>query len=519
MKSWFIKKTQFWISLADDQIGARLLRGSFLVGIFTVSAAPLGYILRMLLSRGLSVEMYGLFYATLAFIGIFTTYNDLGFGYSLTYLVPKFMRRNQFDKVWQAYLYDAAIELGTAIVIFAVIFGGSDWLSQNYFHIPEAKPLLIVFGVYFIGNCYVSALQKLFMGLRQEVIHLSIPPFILGFTVLGVGSISLLGKLSVTNVAWCWGFGYLAASVVYTLINLKQNRFLISQRVFWDSDLFKHMAHYALPTILNASIFTFITATDTFFLTLFRGVSEVGVYNVLVPIAAIPLVLFSPIESFLLPYISHFYEGEKEKITTLLWHTQTILVVATAYISVFVLLFPVGLVQTLFGKQWSEISGVPLQWWAAAFSIVVLSNHANTMISGVGKVRERLQASIGIAVFNVTLSALLVYYYGVLGAVWANIATTTVSLGVYLLILRQVIAVPIRFSILFKVMLLSLGLFFLIDSLGWQLQNWLQLVVLGSTYTCLFILGLFLVGILPVFPSQLKTNWLQWKKLIMVNSG
>jgi len=82
----------------------RVLRGGMIVLFFSFLASPLGYAFRLLLSRTLSIEMYGLFYAVLALFATLITYNDLGFGLSAAYFIPKFLAKGDKQSVWNIIL-------------------------------------------------------------------------------------------------------------------------------------------------------------------------------------------------------------------------------------------------------------------------------------------------------------------------------------------------------------------------------------------------------------------------------
>ena len=106
----------------ENSLTHYLVRGGIFVIFFSFLAAPIGYLTRMLYSRSLSIEMFGLFYSTIAFFTLLGSFNDLGFGYSLSYLVPKFIKKNQNQKVWNVFKYDQIIEISTSIFFSIILF-------------------------------------------------------------------------------------------------------------------------------------------------------------------------------------------------------------------------------------------------------------------------------------------------------------------------------------------------------------------------------------------------------------
>ena len=131
----------------NQTLTARVFKGSSTILLFNFLASPIGYLIRILYSRTLSIEMFGLFYAVLAFFGMFIAFNDLGFGYSATYLIPKALRKKNYKRIWKLYKYNQLVELGTSVIISILIVIFSNWLTNNYFKIPEAQNIIYIFVV------------------------------------------------------------------------------------------------------------------------------------------------------------------------------------------------------------------------------------------------------------------------------------------------------------------------------------------------------------------------------------
>ena len=76
-----------------EKLRSKLTKSSITVVLLALIGAPLGYGIRMILSRTLEPEMFGLMYAVIALFALLSEYNDLGFGYSVSYLIPKFLKK------------------------------------------------------------------------------------------------------------------------------------------------------------------------------------------------------------------------------------------------------------------------------------------------------------------------------------------------------------------------------------------------------------------------------------------
>ena len=75
--------------LKDETLAKKLITKGFWVYFFTFFTAPIGYLLRMLVSNTLTVAEVGIFYSVLGLMALIATYNDLGLTESLMYFIPK----------------------------------------------------------------------------------------------------------------------------------------------------------------------------------------------------------------------------------------------------------------------------------------------------------------------------------------------------------------------------------------------------------------------------------------------
>src|SRR5258708_3171750 len=95
----------------------RVIKGGITVLILSLLGAVFAYLIRILFSRTLSIENYGLFYAVFGLIGMITTYSDLGFGYSVVYYLPKYIKSKEYSKAWNVFIHGQFISLSVSVII------------------------------------------------------------------------------------------------------------------------------------------------------------------------------------------------------------------------------------------------------------------------------------------------------------------------------------------------------------------------------------------------------------------
>ena len=77
----------------------KLLFDASLVFVMGLLAAIFGYLIRVILSRQLSLEEFGLFYAVFTFVSFFIVFRDFGLGQALAKFIPQFLVKKEYGKI------------------------------------------------------------------------------------------------------------------------------------------------------------------------------------------------------------------------------------------------------------------------------------------------------------------------------------------------------------------------------------------------------------------------------------
>lgn len=442
-------------------LAKKILRGGSIVILFTLLSSPLGYVARMIFARALSIESYGLLYAIIGFFWLFVTFNDLGFGYSVTYLLPKYLRAHHYERCWNIFLYDLFIEVGTAILLSVGILFSCNWLEKTYFHSSSLFTLLCIFSFYFIANSFVSALSKLYTGLQLEMYYGTMEFIRLSLTVIGAGIAWFYYQSNnVVNYASIWAGTYACIAIAYSIPLLKKKEFPL-HLPSWDPKLFSQMFRYALPTLLTSTIMSFVSFTDSVALTYFRGVIDVGIYNIVLPIASMGVLLLGPFNHFLLPLLAEHFEDQKQRVGEILLILFKIIFFAALYFGLFVFLYPETIISIFFGHKWTQVATFPLRILAIGYIPHILSLFFSFVLAGMGKVKKRLQIAFAIGILSLLGNGLAAYYGGVIAVAFANCGIYTYSLFLYAreFFRSQKIAFPLK-EFIQILLLLSVSAFF-----------------------------------------------------------
>ncbi|MFZ1721703.1 MAG: oligosaccharide flippase family protein [Microgenomates group bacterium] len=478
-------------------ITTRLLKGSSVIFFFTLITSPLGYIIRMIFSRSLSIEEYGLIYAMLSFFALLTMVNDLGFGHAVAYYVPKYVTLGKFKVAWLLYRYDQIIEVLTSVCISGFLLLTNSFWVETFFKHESAYQLLWLFSLYLIANGVISSIQNLLVGLQKENQYSVIEFVRLGFTFV----FSLFFFLSdITNILWyasAFVLGYILVAAIFIVYI---QRFKVEKvPLLWKPALIKKSFTYAIPTFFATSLFILINYTDMIFLTAFQSIEQVGLYNIIFPVISVAILLLEPMRIMLVPLISELHEENRfSEISILVNQLLIVVPVASVYFLLFIFLFPEGVISLLFGSKWVDASSHLLQFMALGYMPLILMTYLTSIVSGIGRVKERLSMSVVLAVVSLMFGSVGAFMLGIMGIIIANVVVYMLSIGMLLYILKK----DIRYSIPF-VSYLALGVVWLVFYWIRHLFEYvpvstIDVLITGGLYSILFAVVMIITRLIDI---------------------
>lgn len=124
--------------LNEESLSQKFIRRGFWLYVFTFLAAPLGYIIKMTLSRDLSIDELGLFYGIISLITLLSAFNDLGATEALNYFLPKHIIAREYGKVKYLLRLVFKLQMISSLLIIAVLLFFKEVLAISHFKNPIA---------------------------------------------------------------------------------------------------------------------------------------------------------------------------------------------------------------------------------------------------------------------------------------------------------------------------------------------------------------------------------------------
>lgn len=485
-----------------QSIQVKVIKSSSFVIILTLLASGFAYLIRVFLSHTLSIESYGLFYAVFGLFTIATTYIDLGFGYSIIYLLPKYIKLNDYSKAWNIFVYGQLITLSVSFVLSVVFIFLASILSRNYFKVSGSEILIYIFCAYLISFTIIYSLTQAFGGMQREKYYSSIS-FIRWFlTVTFLLLFFIFGFSNIVYYAIAFALGHILTASIYLFLLFQKHKFLSSNKIKWEMVTFKEMLTFSLPVLMETIVYSLVLIGDNFFLMLFRGVKEVGIYNIIYPLASIPIMLINPLTTLILPLVSHLMKGEKGKLRYLIEKILQVFPFIGLYFSLFIIIFPSITVSLIFGQKWLGLVEVPLVILCLGTTAILMSVILGAITLGTGEVRKKLKATLIASVINLGLNAFLIWQYGVLGAVVTTSLFALILCFLFTRIIRKVIEIRVPYFFYSKLIIFSTILYFTASYINIQIHNWAEFLLFGFLYTIIYV---FFGYTLKLYNRQLVT--------------
>ncbi|PIY79920.1 MAG: hypothetical protein COY81_00315 [Candidatus Pacebacteria bacterium CG_4_10_14_0_8_um_filter_43_12] len=499
----------------SDSTTSIILKKSLTVSFFIALSAPLGYVMRLIYSRTLSVELFGLFYALIGFIDLWVPFQDWGTGFSVSYYAPKLQRSKNYQTIWLMFVYSLSLRLVASTTLALIIIWNSNWLANHYFKVAYAENLLYIFSLYLLVSGIAVAFKQLFIGLQKESYYASAEPLRLFLIVTGSCAAIFLNKEGIITYSLILAAvsGLIALYYWFLLYKFNHHFFL---PIIWKAMILRKLATFSWSISFSTIIYLFTNQIGLVLLTFFHTVSDVGTYNIILAVISLPTMFLSPLQSIFFPMVSEFMSEDKVKVRHLVENLLRILPFITLYFNFFIFLFPQFTIGALFSNQWLSSATLPLMIIAVGYIFSILASYLTKITDGMGLVKERVRLLILIAITNLGVGAFLIYYYGIIGLVVTNslIYLMTSALLGSLIYSRIKFNIPVRLYLKYA---LFLGVIYLIK-VAFQISpnSWYLYLSAGAIYTVLTTIFAYTQNIvekntLLIVMNSLKANVINLK--------
>lgn len=400
----------------------KFLKKGFWLYLFSFIIAPIGYIIKIIISWELSVEEVGIIYGIISLITVISAYNDLWMSESMKYYLPIFISEKRYDKVKSLLFFSLFIQISTSIVILCIIYFWSSFIAEYYFKTTAAKEVLQIFSFFFLWLNIFQTLNHFFLAIQDTFTHKLTEFFRMCFIMFVVLYIFFWGTWTILqySLSWLiWLYIWLILSIII-FIRRYYAAYLRGVSCYKKKGFIKNIANYAGYVMLSASAGAILSQIDMQMIIYFLWTKEAWYYTNYLSIISIAFLIIWPMFSFIFPVVSEMYnKNELSKIVAIKDIMTKNFINIGIMFNFFFFIFAQVIAYTLFWEKFIQ------SWDILRFSILLLSFNFLLQINfnilaGIGKVKQKAKIIFTAIIFNFLANIIFIHF---LWVSWAALAT------------------------------------------------------------------------------------------------
>lgn len=388
----------------------KLLTGGSLLFAGLVIELSVSFVAKAVIARLLGPVNYGAVSLGVTTLGLLSTLSLLGLHTGVGRYLPRFDheadRRGVIISAFQI-----VIPVSTAVSILVVIFANQ--IATYVFTDPSTAVYLRIFALAIPFTAIMKLSTGVIQGLQQtapKVIVQNITPPVTRFSAVAIAVVVGAGSI---GIASAYAIAYVVAAVVGLYFVFTRTEVLSDIK---PTRIHKKLLSFSMPLIISAAISFVLTDLDTFMLGYFASTRDVGIYNVVYPLAQLLTTGLTAFGFLFMPVISELdSENAIDEIQRIYQIITKWIFMGTLPVFLVVALFPDRTIQITFGSEYME-GGVALTLLSIAyFTHAIAGPNANTLTS-IGRTRLIMWDNLAIGILNTILNFALIPEYGYLGA-------------------------------------------------------------------------------------------------------
>ncbi len=429
----------------------KVLKGSFILLFGNILFRIGGYIYRVIMSRMLGPEGYGLLGLTLPFQGIFQILSAGGLPPAIAKYVAEYNVKNEKQMARQVIITSTKFMILMGILLGIIMLFSSDFIANTIFHKPlvvwplRAVALITPFSV------VVGAMRGAFQGVyKNEYTVYNRMAEQTGIVVFAI--IFVFGGLYATGAVLGTGFGFIVSAItavylykkhILPIFNTSCDNFLTFKE---ELSLLSTLIRFAIPVAITALSEMAIYDVSTFVIGIFMLSTDVGYYTAADPISRIPLMISLSISTVLLPATAEAYTLKDMKLLrryVVDCLRYSILIVLPLCIGLSVFSKPTLII--LFGSKYIPSSGV-LSILVIGMAFYTIFMICSSILQGTGHPHLPMYILLLGTILNIIFNIIFVIKMGIIGAAIGTTLTTFIIMLIimYTLVRYTKISIPWR---------------------------------------------------------------------------
>lgn len=393
---------------------------------------PLGYLIRVLYARELSLEDYGVFYGLFGFFAFFAFLRNWGMNGAVNYFANKYLVSKDYGKVKTLFWFNQLFQVCLSVIITMIIWFSKDLIV--YYLYPNEEnfvSILSIFMFFWIINTVLNT-NTIFLTIFQNQ---KASGFFNTLNLLFVFGVSIVLLWLQKDGFLVPPLAYLSAMIAVIFFSLfylffKYKEYLFFPKLYLGWDLFRELINYSNSMVTAGIAGIIFFSTDKLIVQYFEGAEKVAIYVTAVATATLLMSLVTPFFKVLQPVLTKMWHKKQEKELSLLVSSvfnNYLIAILPLVLSFFV--FADSFILAVYGEKFIE-SAILIQIMVFGILVTGANSFAAVVLGGIGQPKILSKTALVSGVLNLTMSVTLIHVWGIKGVA---IATLTAYLLNFLL--------------------------------------------------------------------------------------
>lgn len=399
----------------DDEPFRKLFTGGSIVFVGEMFGLAISFLSTLVIGRLLGPEGYGAIALGSAALATVSTLVLLGMHTGVGRFLPRYddpaRRRGVLVSAFQLVL-PLSLLAGGGLIVFA------EPIAASVFSDESVAPVLRVFGL----AMPFASVEKLAVGGIQGTKRSTPKVFVENVTAhitrLVLAVIILALGFDAAGVAWAYVLGHAAAAMLGVYYLYRYTSLFTRTEA---TPMHRELLAFSAPLIVSSIMVKILADIDTFLLGYFVSTADVGIYNVLYPLATMLTAVLASFGFLFVPILSELHaEGDVAEMKHMYQLVTKWIFMVSLPIVLVIALFPELLLRYTYGPDYVE-GAFALSILAVGFFIHAVAGPNYKTLTAMGNTRLIMYDNIGAAALNVALNVVLIPRYSYLGASVATV--------------------------------------------------------------------------------------------------
>lgn len=400
--------------MSDDSDSLTLVRESGIFFLGTVLELGIAFVAKVIIARVLGKTDYGAVSIGITLLTMAATVSLLGLQVGVGRYYPRY---DDSENKRGVLLSAFQIGLPVAVLVggFFALFGHQ--VARVIFDKPSIGPILTVVGIAVPFAATVRLCSSGFQGIKKAAPRALVNNVVLPIVRFGGILVVLWWGMGAVGIIGAYLASYVCAAVIALYLLSRLTPLFASIRPRYRR---RELLTFSVPLVFSSMMAIVFTDLDTLLLGYFVQTGEVGIYNVVYPVAALLMVALNTLSFATMPVLSELHADDRiDRMRKLYLVITKWIMLLTLPVFLAMLLFPDMIIRVTFGNTYVPGS-LALSVLSIGFFIHTVAGMNTNALTSIGETRVVMVNNTIAAIVNFVLNLVLIPRYSYLGAAGAT---------------------------------------------------------------------------------------------------